>query len=130
MVDLFATHLNHKLPMYISPVTDKKAWETDAVNISWEGLDGYVFCPVAILPEAIKKIITYPRRMIILAPGWSGMPWFWDLMDLSTRVPLQLPHWKTLLKQPHSNRFHNNVHNLNLHVCLLDPGIQFWKILN
>ena len=37
--------------------------------------------------------------MIVLAPGWPGMPWFWDLVDLSTRVPLQLPHWKTLLKQ-------------------------------
>ena len=32
----------------------------------------------------------------------------------------QLPHWKTLLKQPHSNRFHNNVEYLNLHVWLLD----------
>ena len=61
-----------------------------------------------------------PCRMIVLAPGWPGMPWFWDLVDLSTRVPLQLPHWKTLLKQPHSNRFHNNVEYLNLHVWLLD----------
>ena len=99
MVDLFATHLNHKLPIYVSPVPDKKAWEiVDALNICWEGLDGYVFCPVAILPQVIQKIITYPCRMIVLAPGWPGMPWFWDLVDLLTRVPLQLPHWKTLLK--------------------------------
>ena len=120
MVDLFATHLNYKLPIYVSPVPDKKAWKIDALNMCWEGLDGYVFCPVAILPQVIQKIITYPCRMIVLAPGWPGMPWFWDLVDLSTRVPLQLPHWKTLLKQPHSNRFHNNVEYLNLHVWLLD----------
>ena len=120
MVDLFATHLNYKLPIYVSPVPDRKAWKIDALNICWEGLDGYVFCPVAILPQVIQKIITYPCRMIVLAPGWPGMPWFWDLVDLSTRVPLQLPHWKTLLKQPHSNRFHNNVEYLNLHVWLLD----------
>ena len=120
MVDLFATHLNYKLPSYVSPVPDKKAWKIDALNICWEGLDGYVFCPVAILPQVIQKIITYPCRMIVLAPGWPGMPWFWDLVDLSTRVPLRLPHWKTLLKQPHSNRFHNNVEYLNLHVWLLD----------
>ena len=120
MIDLFATHLNHKLPIYVSPVPDKKAWKIDALNICWDGLDGYVFCPVAILPQVIQKIITYPCRMIVLAPGWPGMPWFWDLVDLSTRVPLQLPHWKTLLKQPHSNRFHNNVEYLNLHVWLLD----------
>ena len=120
MVDLFATHLNYKLPIYVSPVPDKKAWQIDALNICWEGLDGYVFYPVAILPQVIKKIITYPYRMIVLAPGWPGMPWFWDLVDLLTRVPLQLPHWKTLPKQPHSNRFHNNVEYLNLHVWLLD----------
>ena len=120
MVDLFATHLNYKLPIYVSPVPDRKDWKIDALNICWEGLDGYVFCPVAILPQVIQKIITYPCRMIVLAPGWPGMPWFWDLVDLSTRVPLQLPHWKTLLKQPHSNRFHNNVEYLNLHVWLLD----------
>ena len=56
MVDLFATHLNHKLPIYVSPVTDKKAWKIDALNICLEGLDGYVFCPVAILPQVIQKI--------------------------------------------------------------------------
>ena len=48
MVDLFATHLNYKLPIYVYPVPDRKAWKIDALNICWEGLDGYVFCPVAI----------------------------------------------------------------------------------
>ena len=43
MVDLFATKLNHKLPMYVSPVPNSRAWETDPLNISWEGLDAYVF---------------------------------------------------------------------------------------
>ena len=69
MVDLFATHLNYKLPIYVSLVPDKKAWKIDALNICWEGLDGYVFCPVAILPQVIQKIITHSCRMIVLAPG-------------------------------------------------------------
>ena len=30
MVDLFATHLNYKLPIYVSPVPDKKACKIDA----------------------------------------------------------------------------------------------------
>ena len=29
-VDLFATHLNHKLPLYVSPFPDPKAWDIDA----------------------------------------------------------------------------------------------------
>ena len=55
MVDLFATKLNHKLPMYVSPVPDSQAWETDALNISLEGLDAYVFCPVALIPSDDTK---------------------------------------------------------------------------
>ena len=28
------------------------------------------------------------------------MHWFWDLVNLSTKPPLQLPQWPHLLKQP------------------------------
>ena len=31
-VDLFATHLNHKLPLYVSPIPDLKAWDIDALT--------------------------------------------------------------------------------------------------
>ena len=37
-VDLFATHLNHKLPLYASPVPHPKAWDIDALSINWMGL--------------------------------------------------------------------------------------------
>ena len=33
-VDLFTTHLNHKLPLYVSPIPDPKAWDIDARNIT------------------------------------------------------------------------------------------------
>ena len=36
------------------------------------------------------------------SPGWQGMPWFWDLVQLSTEIPLQLPVSTTLLKQSHN----------------------------
>ena len=32
-VDLFATRLNHKLPLYVSPVPDQNAWNIDVLNI-------------------------------------------------------------------------------------------------
>ena len=34
------------------------------------------------------------------SPGWPGMPWFWDLVQLSTEIPLQLPVSMTLLTVP------------------------------
>ena len=43
--------------------------------------------------------------MTVAAPGWPGMSWVWDLIDLSTRPPLLLPHYENLNKQLFSQRF-------------------------
>ena len=57
--------------------------------------------------------------IIVIAPGWPGMPWFWDLVQLSTEIPLQLPVSTTLLKQSHNYVFHSNPQHLNLHAWCL-----------
>ena len=90
-VDLFATYLNHNLPLYVSPIPDPKAWHIDAVNINWTGLIAYAHPPTALLHTVIKKIRQCNRLIILTASGWPGMPWFWDLLQLSTEIPLQLP---------------------------------------
>ena len=48
-VDLFTTYLNHKLPLYVSPVPDPKVWDVDALNINWTGLTAYAYPPTALL---------------------------------------------------------------------------------
>ena len=92
MVDMFATKMNNKLPLYVSPVPDPNAMAVDALNISWQALDGYAYCPVALIPKLVQKMRTYACRMIVVAPGWPGMSWFGDLIELSTKPPLLLPH--------------------------------------
>ena len=92
MVDMFATKMNNKLPLYVSPVPNPIAMAIDALNLSWEALDSYAYCPIAVIPKLIKKMRTYACQMIVVAPGWPGMSWFWDLIDLSTEPPLLLPH--------------------------------------
>ena len=118
-VDLFATHLNHKLPLYVSPVPDLKAWDIDALNINWTSLTAYAYPPTALLHKVIQKIKQCHCLIIVIAPGWPGMPWFWDLVQLSTEIPLQLPVSTTLLKQSHRYVFHNNPQQLNLHAWCL-----------
>ena len=54
-VDLFTTHLNHKLPLYVSPIPDPKAWDIDALNINWMGLTAYASPPTALLHKVIQK---------------------------------------------------------------------------
>ena len=107
-VDLFATHLNHKLPLYVSPIPDPRAWNIDALNINWTNLTAYAYPPTALLHKVIQKIKQCHCLIIVIAPGWPGMPWFWDLVQLSTEIPLQLPVSTTLLKQSHNYVFHNN----------------------
>ena len=117
-VDLFATHLNHKFPLHMSPIPDPNAWDIDALNINWMGLTVYAFSPTALIHRVIQKIRQCHFLIIVIAPGWPGMPWFWDLVQLSTEISLQLPV-STTLKQSHSYVFHSNPQHLNLHAWCL-----------
>ena len=54
-MDLFATRLNRKLPVFVSPVADPEAWDTDALSISWEDMNVYAFPPYKILPQVLHK---------------------------------------------------------------------------
>ena len=54
-VDLFVTRLNHKVPLYMSPVPDQNAWDIDALNINWSGLTTYAYPPTALLHRVIQK---------------------------------------------------------------------------
>ena len=51
------------------------------------------------------------------------MPWFWDLVQLSTEIPLQLAVSTTLFKQSQNHVFHNNPQHLNLHTWCLGEEI-------
>ena len=97
-IDLFATRFNHKLPQFVSPVPDSLAVEVDALTLPWEDLDAYAFPPIAILGKVVEKLLDSPcKRIIMIAPGWPNMPWFWDLVTMSSQVPLSLPNLPNLL---------------------------------
>ena len=121
-IDLFATRFNYKLPQFVSPVPDSLAVAVDALTLPWEDLDAYAFPPTAILGKVVEKLLDTPcRRLILIASGWPNMPWFWDLVAMSSQVPLSLPHLPNLLTQPFNQIPHRNLTNLNLHACLLEP---------
>ena len=100
-VDLFATRFNNKLPQFVSPVLDPQAWAVDALSLSWENLDPYTFPPAAILGKVVEKLQDYPcNRIILIASGWPNMPSFWDLVAMSSPIPLCLPNLPNLVSQP------------------------------
>ena len=82
-------------------------------------LDTYAFQPAAILRKVVEKLQDSPcKRIMLIAPGWPNMPWFWDLVAMSSQIPLSLPN---LLTQPFNQIPHRNLTNLNLHAWLLEP---------
>ena len=54
-VDLFATHLNYQVPLYIYPVPEQNALDINALNINWSGLTAYAYSPTALLLRVIQK---------------------------------------------------------------------------
>ena len=61
------------------------------------------------------------KRIMLIAPGWPNMPWLWDLVAMSSQIPLSLPNLPNLLTQPFNQIPHRNLTNLNLHAWLLEP---------
>ena len=121
-VDLFATRFNHKLPRFVSPVPDRLAWQADALSLRWEDLDAYAFPPTVLLGQVVSKLLDHGcRRLILIAPGWPNMPWFWDLVNMSVQIPLSLRKVKNLLTQPFNQCPHRDLFNLNPHAWLLEP---------
>ena len=81
--------VQNKLHQFVSPVPDSLAWAVDALSLPWADLDPYAFQPAAILGKVVEKLKDYPcRRIILIAPGWPNMPWFWDLVALFSQIPL------------------------------------------
>ena len=111
-----------QLAWLVSPLPEPQAWAVDALSLPWEDLDPYAFPPAAILGKVVEKLHDYPcRRIILIAPGWPNMPWFWDLVEMSSQIPLRLPNLPNLLTEPFNQTPHRNLSNLNLHAWLLEP---------
>ena len=77
-----------------------------------------MFIPFLPVSQVVSKVVDHGcRRMILIAPGWSNMPWFCDLVNLSVQVPLLLPQVEDLLTQLFSKCLHRD---LNVHAWLLE----------
>ena len=76
-IDLFATCLNAKLPLYCSLVPDPQAVFEDAFRHPWDDLDLYAFPPFALVGRVIARIQQSSRvAMTLVAPLWPEKEWF------------------------------------------------------
>ena len=119
-LDLFAIHLNAKLPLYCSLIPDPQALFEDSFRHHWDNLDTYAFPPFQLVERVVARVRETPNlSMTLVAPLWPEKAWFAELLLLLTQPPLALPLWDRLLRQPHFHQFHGGVHALNLHAWRL-----------
>ena len=101
MIDLFATSLTARLPVYFSPASDPRAAGTDALLQPWDDLQAYAFPPIAIIRRVLLKLRSSRNcELTLIAPFWPQRDWFPDLLELLSDVPITLSDRRDLLRQP------------------------------
>ena len=115
IIDLFATSLTARLPVFFAPVWEPKATGVDAFLQPWDSLQAYAFPPIAIIRRVLLKLrASHYCDLTLIAPFWPQREWFPDLLELLSDIPIELPKRQDLLRQPHFHRFHENLPMLRL----------------
>ena len=119
-IDLFATSLNKKLPLYFSPLKDDEALGEDALQQDWSNRDVYAYPPQGIIQRVLAKVReSRNMHMTLIAPLHPRALWFPDLLDLLTERPITLPLVEDLITQPMTGTPHGNLISLSLHAWRL-----------
>ena len=54
----------------------KPTWKMDTLKINWLALIVYFYPPTALLNRVSQNLRQHNGLLIIIAPGWPGIPWF------------------------------------------------------
>ena len=122
-IDLFATRLNHRLPLYVSPISDQKALSIDAISIDWNPIHAYAFPPFHLIQTVINKIRISQCRIVLIAPLWPDRPWFPELLGLLVSPLVSLPVMPNLLVQLKGRILHQNPGHLQFHAWELSSNL-------
>jgi hypothetical protein len=117
-IDLFASRLNNKLPIYCSWKPDPYATYIDAFTLDWGILKClYIFPPFSVVSRCIRKIQTDRAKAVIIAPLWPTQAWFSLLMKILVDLPVILPRTTRLLRTMNQDQKHPMSQKLVLMAC-------------
>ena len=104
-IDLFASHSNHKLPLFISRTEMTEAGGPDAFMEDWNTWNFiYLFPPPStrIMQKVMAHLEDFHGHFLLIAPHWTSQPWFPALQRLHPQSRL-LP--TNSLEQEYSEPF-------------------------
>ena len=110
-VDLFATKLNKKLPVYVSPCPDPEASAVNALTTPWEKWNHlYLFPPTPILSKVLCLLTQYSfASATLITPEMPTRPWYMSLLlqripSTLLEVQLQQVVVDKIVKQPETTK--------------------------
>ena len=107
-MDLFATKINHWLPLFVSPMYDLAVLAVDALSLNWDLLFGYAFPLFILIPMVLQKVLCFEQcRILLIAPCWPLRSWFNDLLR------------EGILFQQSGRPLHTNLAMFHLHAWML-----------
>ena len=87
-IDLFATRLNHKLPIYVSWKPDPYSVSINAFSVSWSQSYMHCFLPFSVIWKVLKKIRDNTAEAIVITPHWPTQSWFPAALQMCIAQPL------------------------------------------
>ena len=72
IIDLFATSLTARLPMFFAPAWEPKAAGVDAFLQPWDNLQAYAFPPIAIIKKVLLKLRASHYCPLLASKGNNG----------------------------------------------------------
>ena len=87
-IDLFATRINCKIPMYVSWKPDPGCQAVDAFSFPWNYHLAYCFPPFSMVMKTISKIQRDQQEAILIVPLWHTQTWFPVAMKMVTDLPI------------------------------------------
>lgn len=75
-IDLFASRLNSKVPVFCAWKPDPDAMAVDAFTVDWQAYFGYIFPPFVLISAVLQKLQLGGGRAIVVVPDWPAKPWF------------------------------------------------------
>ena len=84
-IDLFASRLNKKVPVYVSWLPEPEAYAIDAFTIAWTQCFFYAFPPFSCVGRAVEKAIEERASGMLVVPWWPTKPWWGRLVSLGLR---------------------------------------------
>ena len=115
----------HKVQQQVALVcvtgTGSPGYSSECAQFAMVGSGSIHLPTVSHIGQAVMLQDSPYKRIILIAPGWPIMPWFWDPVTMSSQIPLSLLNLPNLLTQPFNQIPHRNLTNLNLDARLLEP---------